>query len=726
MSQTRVSKKSKGRFAAEVPTTNLGDDDDIPEFEPYEDAAVKPRSHPQGALTVQEVDMCQQVNKPKHYTDSYHIDQLVTRRGQEFVMRVTFNRPLTPDDDFHIEFRIGSSPSSNKGSLITVVFGPNSCSTHSSSGSCGSWSGQIVETVGNTVTLGITPRPDAIVGRFRTYVAVSGAYTNRDTGTDLYLLFNAWCPEDSVFVPNASERNEYVLNDIGVLYQGTAGSIAHRNWMFGQFERGILDACIYILDTSLMPISDRGNIIKVIRKASAMINAQDDQGVLVGNWSDDFGHETPPTSWTGSTSILQKYVNSGVPICFAQCWVFAGVLNTFLRCLGIPARVITNFSSAHDNTGNLKIDLIFKMDGTPDRRHTRDSIWNYHCWNEVFMYRRDLPDKFSGWQVVDATPQETSDGYYRCGPASVAAIKDGEVSYPFDCGFVFAEVNSNVVCYKRDRYGNLSPFSVDKTLVGQAIYTKSIGSTAPMDITYSYKNPQDSPEDQKAMALAESFGLAMDHSEVPDVPLIVTIHGDQCVMCEDVNLTVELQNNGDVPKTVVAQLSVAVINYTGYPGPDFKTDIIEVTVPAQQTQRVDVKTAAVDYMPHLINQPFLYFTLSGQADGQILTARKVVTILTPPLNLTLHSQPQLNQQSFVTVSFTNMLSCTLHNVSLTIDGPQVMSVKTHTFEPIAPQASISWTEILQPRMHGPRCIVAVLNSSNVTQMWGYNEFTVLP
>lgn len=50
-------------------------------------------------------------------------------------------------------------------------------------------------------------------------------------------------------------------------------------------------------------------------------------------------------------------------------------VSAVLRCLGIPARVITNFNSAHDNTGNLKTDLIFNADGTPDRSETRDSIW---------------------------------------------------------------------------------------------------------------------------------------------------------------------------------------------------------------------------------------------------------------------------------------------------------------------------------------------------------------
>ena len=46
------------------------------------------------------------------------------------------------------------------------------------------------------------------------------------------------------------------------------------------------------------------------------------------------------------------------------------------------------------------------------------------------MQRPDLEDGRGGWQAVDATPQELSESkqgqVFRCGPASVEAIKAGE------------------------------------------------------------------------------------------------------------------------------------------------------------------------------------------------------------------------------------------------------------------------------------------------------------
>lgn len=35
---------------------------------------------------------------------------------------------------------------------------------------------------------------------------------------------------------------------------------------------------------------------------------------------------------------------------------------------------------------------------------------SFHTWNEVWVARSDLPYGYGGWQAVDATPRETSQG----------------------------------------------------------------------------------------------------------------------------------------------------------------------------------------------------------------------------------------------------------------------------------------------------------------------------
>ncbi|TNN24733.1 Coagulation factor XIII A chain [Liparis tanakae] len=106
------------------------------------------------------------------------------------------------------------------------------------------------------------------------------------------------------------------------------------------------------------------------------------------------------------------------------------------------------------------------------------------------MTRPDLPTGFGGWQIVDATPQETSDGMYRCGPASVHAIKHGQICFPFDAAFVFAEVNSDVVFYTRSKDGSLEPVKVNRTHVGRMVLTKTPGDVTRRDISDQYKFPE--------------------------------------------------------------------------------------------------------------------------------------------------------------------------------------------------------------------------------------------
>ena len=80
------------------------------------------------------------------------------------------------------------------------------------------------------------------------------------------------------------------------------------------------------------------------------------------------------------------------------------------RAIGIPCRSITNFSSAHDTHQNITIDTYLEEDGEEIYDLNHDSVWNFHVWNDVWMARPDLPEGYDGWQIIDATPQESSDG----------------------------------------------------------------------------------------------------------------------------------------------------------------------------------------------------------------------------------------------------------------------------------------------------------------------------
>lgn len=180
--------------------------------------------------------------------------------------------------------------------------------------------------------------------------------------------------------------------------------------------------------------------MKVARAIGALANSHDDNGLLVGNWSGSYESGTAPWQWTGSANILEQYLrSSGHPVKFGQvitifkfrinspffnestisllilflslftrslsipkCWVFAGVTTTIARTLGIPARTITNFVSAHDTDDSLTVDKFFDANGETISDVNSDSIWNFHVWTDIWMSRPDLPPGYgkSIWRSV--------------------------------------------------------------------------------------------------------------------------------------------------------------------------------------------------------------------------------------------------------------------------------------------------------------------------------------
>ncbi|XP_028285401.1 coagulation factor XIII A chain isoform X2 [Parambassis ranga] len=607
---------NRGRFTVPIDSSN-SDTTDVPEFEYF--GVPGPRGRPPLTeyLDIWDVDMMKspdESNKMDHHTMLYNSDYLIVRRGQEFQVKIAFNRPYKPaEDKIALEFVIGSSPQYSKGTYIPVFPTKDRQSP---------WEGRITNTSDNVVTMGITPSANCIVGKYHMYVAVATPHgirrTRRDNSRDLYILFNPWVSADDVFLDNEKEREECVMTEMGIIYHGSHDDVAERDWNYGQFNYGVLDACLYIMDRAEMPITNRGDPIKVTRKASAMLNSRDDDGVLEGNWTGDYTYGVAPTSWTGSTEILLTYARSKTPVCYAQCWVYAAVFNTFLRCLGIPSRVVTNFFSAHDNDGNLKTDIILDENGRIDRNRTRDSIWNYHCWNECYMARPDLPPGFGGWQVVDATPQETSDGMYRCGPASVQAIKHGQICFPFDAPFVFAEVNSDVVFYCRRKDGTMEPVKVNRTHVGRKVLTKTPGDVTRRDITDQYKFSEGSTEERTVLEKAEEFGCKREKSSpvLADVDLVLP--NLEVSVGNDFELDLEFINRSNQRCTVEVYISGNVVYYTGVTRSEFLFRNPTVTVGPQKSEREGGGDGGVKELLEVsggTGQPPLHCYWEDQRDG---------------------------------------------------------------------------------------------------------------
>lgn len=58
------------------------------------------------------------------------------------------------------------------------------------------------------------------------------------------------------------------------------------------------------------------------------VNFNQDNGVLVGNWSGDYSGGKSPSSWNGSVAILRQFVSSKRPVKWGQCFTFAGIVTT--------------------------------------------------------------------------------------------------------------------------------------------------------------------------------------------------------------------------------------------------------------------------------------------------------------------------------------------------------------------------------------------------------------
>uniref|UniRef100_A0A803T7E6 Transglutaminase-like domain-containing protein n=1 Tax=Anolis carolinensis TaxID=28377 RepID=A0A803T7E6_ANOCA len=383
------------------------------------------------------------------------------------------------------------------------------------------------------------------------------------------------------------------------------------------------------------------------------------KGVLEGNWSGYYYDGVSPSSWSGSVKILRQWKSSGFqPVRYGQCWVFAGVLTTVLRCLGFPARMISNFSSGHDTNTNLRLDTYYRPDGS-----------ELPCVE--WFTRSDLGAKYNGWQILDATPQEQSSGVFQCGPASLVAIKEGDVDLNYECPFIFGEVNADIVTwtYDTDKQKWKKAYE-DTRSVGKKISTKALGSFTRLDVTDTYKYSEGSSEEretfQKARDKLDMSSMAMSAMARPtmampamDIPTLLPdppkprVTGKFEVKSrpevgQDVELVLQLTNLAPAASTLTANMNAWTIVYTGKPIHEVWKDSLALTLGPQEEKAFPIKISYADYQKHLTTDNVIQATAVCQVkEGADTVVLQNISLENPTVTLKASHQESVSTSRVV-------------------------------------------------------------------------------
>lgn len=674
----------------------------------------------------------------------------VLRRGQTFYLAIRFkDRDFDLDvDRIILNFLFGPHPSITKDTKVAVPVQNKQFTRTKDDWDCRIDPG----TRGKDVVLQVFIPATAPVGIWK--LEILSCLKNRRTGrstpvfredTEIFILFNPWSKDDLVYMEDDAQREEYVMNDRGKVYVGNHRRPRGRPWAFGQFEDSVLPVACYILELGRFSHSERGNPVQVVRAISAGVNDSDDEGILVGRWDGEYGDGIAPFKWTGSARILEEYIKNGFrPIKYGQCWVFSAVTTTICRALGIPCRSVTNFVSAHDTNSSLTVDKFFDIDGNemeggPDGDNW-DSIWNFHVWNDVWMARPDLPQGYGGWQAIDSTPQEESDHKMQCGPASLEAIRRGDIGLGYDCPFVFAEVNADMMHWGEDPESDwgFSRMKINKFHIGRSVLTRKPGEEDDFgdkdkdNVVAEYKNREGSAAERLAIHNAirgsKRAQIYYEYKENVKEDVVFDLKDiDVIEIGQPFKVKLLIRNESSEERTVSAALTARSIYYTGVHHSIIKRAEGVVKLKPKKEQDITLTVEYKEYWKRLQEQCMIkmYAICRVKETGQTWTDEDDFQVEKPPLKIEVPKEVKRGEQCEVVFSFTNPLDEELTECHLSIDGSGLLQPRSISVPgAVQPKGKFIYNFRFTPKIHGLRKIVAVFNAKELFDINGAHSMTV--
>ncbi|KAL0977824.1 hypothetical protein UPYG_G00161730 [Umbra pygmaea] len=674
------------------------------------------------ALDIASWDLECEFNNTDHRTDLNGVERLIVRRGQTFSITLHLQSGVYQQGDSTLDLVVetGPQPSDQYGTRASFGLSDQIDTT------C--WSAAITSHPDNMLSLSVCSPPDAPIGRWRLTLGQGGML-------EFVLLYNPWCAGDMVYMDSEEKLKEYVLAQDGIIFRGSYQHPIPTPWNFGQFEDGILDACLRILDMNPKCLrnpgkdaSGRRNPIYVSRVISAMVNCNDDKGVLLGRWTDDYDGGVSPMSWRGSVEILQNWdLNACQPVRYGQCWVFAAVGCSVSRALGIPSRVITNYQSAHDTNSNLVIERYIDENGQLVQK-SNDMIWNYHCWIENWMTRPDLNQEFDGWQAVDPTPQEKSEGVYCCGPVPLKAIKEGDLTNKYDGPFVFAEVNADVHTFRKLKDGSTQKV-ITTTKVGLKISTKSVGSDEREDITHLYKYPEGSDQERETFTKANHQNKLLKQQENSGLLLVIKVSSEMRKGCDFDVFAVVTNNTGSEKKYRMVFGSRAV-SYNGILGGNcgFK-DLLNVQLAPGEERRIPLRLNFSKYSEFLTDDNLIRLAalLVEYGTQEAYLAVRNIVLENPVIKVKILGEPKENRKLAAEITLQNPLSVPLQNCCFMVEGSNLTGGKVITERlgaTVEPGQDAKVKIYFTPTRSGLRKLMVDFDSNNLCHVKGYRNVII--
>ncbi|XP_047397846.1 protein 4.2 [Sciurus carolinensis] len=682
------------------------------------------------ALCIKSCDFQAAKNNEEHHTKAISSRHLIVRRGQPFTISLHFCAPvhtfLPTLKKVTLIAQTGQQPSNTNKTRVTFPI--------SSMGDQKWWSAAVKERDAQFWTISVTTPADAVIGPYSLLLQVLGE--KEHLLGQFTMLFNPWSREDDVFLPNEAQRREYLLNQNGLIYLGTADCIQEEPWDFGQFERDVMDISLVLLGMD-----------KHVEKWSQPVHVAHVLGTLLQTLKQRSVLPIPKTQTAqegallnkrrGSAPILRQWLTGqGRPVYEGQAWVLATVACTVLRCLGIPARVLTTFASAQGTHGDLLVDEYYNEEGLQNGEGQRGRIWIFQTSTECWMTRPDLPQGYDGWQILNPhVPNEGEVlGSYDLVP--VKAVKDGILELTPAVSDLFAAVNASCVVWKCCEDGKLELTNSNTKYVGNNISTKVVDSDRCEDITQNYKYPAGSLQEkevlervqEKRMKQQKRNGITPSSYEWAD-PLYLFLEAPSSFPLRgDAQLSVTLFNPSDQEKAVQLVIGAQALYYNGVLAAELWKEKRSLTLSAKLVKRITTSLSFSHFERNPPENSFLRLTVvaTHSESGLSCFAQEDVTICRPHLAIQMPERAKQYQPLTASVSIHNSLDSPMMDCVISIFGKGLIyRERKYRLGSVRPGNTLCTQFQFTPTQLGLQRLIVEMDCNMFQNLTSYRSVTVV-